>query len=89
MSASLISSLRVVPSSRKWYETLSQFLIEHGYSRGTIDKTLFIKKTGKDLVLVQVYVDGIILGSTNEGLCKEFEELMKCNISSPCLSRWV
>nr|GEW50335.1 hypothetical protein [Tanacetum cinerariifolium] len=29
---------------RAWYETLSTFLLQNGYRRGTIDKTLFIKK---------------------------------------------
>ncbi|GJW09480.1 ribonuclease H-like domain-containing protein [Tanacetum coccineum] len=41
---------------RAWYATLSIFLEEHGYRRGTIDKTLFIKKDKKDIMLVQVYV---------------------------------
>ncbi|GJZ54451.1 putative ribonuclease H-like domain-containing protein [Tanacetum coccineum] len=40
---------------RAWYATLSTFLEEHGYKRGTIDKTLFIKKDKKDIMLVQVY----------------------------------
>ncbi|GJZ32881.1 putative ribonuclease H-like domain-containing protein [Tanacetum coccineum] len=39
---------------RAWYATLSTFLEKHGYVRGTIDKTLFIKKDKKDIMLVQV-----------------------------------
>ncbi|GJV90005.1 putative ribonuclease H-like domain-containing protein [Tanacetum coccineum] len=50
---------------------------KHGYRRGTIDKTLFIKKDKKDIMLVQVYVDDIIFGSTRKSWCDEFEELMK------------
>nr|GFC98474.1 hypothetical protein [Tanacetum cinerariifolium] len=42
---------------RAWYERLSTFLLKHGYRRGTIDRTLFIKKNSKDIMLVQVYVD--------------------------------
>ncbi|GJW26018.1 putative ribonuclease H-like domain-containing protein [Tanacetum coccineum] len=45
--------------------------------RGTIDKTLFIKKNSRDIILVQVYVDDIIFGSTNKAWCDEFEVLMK------------
>nr|GEZ73887.1 copia protein [Tanacetum cinerariifolium] len=45
--------------------------------RGLIDKTLFIKKDKKDIKLVQVYVDGIIFGSTKKSWCDEFEALMK------------
>ncbi|GJR50820.1 putative ribonuclease H-like domain-containing protein [Tanacetum coccineum] len=62
---------------RAWYATLSTFLEKHGYKRGTIDKTLFIKRDKKDIMLVQVYVDDIIFGSTNKSWCNEFEALMK------------
>ncbi|GJU79991.1 putative ribonuclease H-like domain-containing protein [Tanacetum coccineum] len=56
---------------------LSLYLEKHGYMRGTIDKTLFIKKDKKDIMLVQVYVDDIIFGSTRKSWCDEFEALMK------------
>ncbi|GJT49603.1 putative ribonuclease H-like domain-containing protein [Tanacetum coccineum] len=45
--------------------------------KGTIDKTLFIKKDKHDIILVQVYVDDIIFGSTKKSWCDEFEALMK------------
>ncbi|GJZ88303.1 putative ribonuclease H-like domain-containing protein [Tanacetum coccineum] len=44
---------------RAWYATQSTFLEKHGYKRGTIDKTLFIRRNKKDIMLVQVYVDDI------------------------------
>nr|GEX55613.1 putative ribonuclease H-like domain-containing protein [Tanacetum cinerariifolium] len=62
---------------RVWYATLSTFLAQSGYRRGLIDKTLFIKNDKKDIMLVQVYVDDIILGSTKKSWCDEFEALMK------------
>nr|GEX43051.1 ribonuclease H-like domain-containing protein [Tanacetum cinerariifolium] len=61
---------------RAWYETLSTFLLQNGYRRGTIDKTFFIKKEKDDIMLVQVYVNDIIFGSTKKSLCDEFEALM-------------
>ncbi|GJX46721.1 putative ribonuclease H-like domain-containing protein [Tanacetum coccineum] len=61
---------------RAWYETLSTHLLENGFRRGTIDKTLFIKKDKCDILLVQVYVDDIIFGSTKKSLCVEFEQMM-------------
>ncbi|KAL8121917.1 hypothetical protein AgCh_018593 [Apium graveolens] len=63
-------------SPRKWYDTLSEFLIENSFIRGVIDKTLFSKKHKNDTILVQVYVDDIIFGSTNDNLCKRFAKLM-------------
>nr|GEV64731.1 hypothetical protein [Tanacetum cinerariifolium] len=61
---------------RDWYETLATYLLENGFQRGTIDQTLFIKKQKGDILLVQIYVDDIIFGATNKGLCKSFEKLM-------------
>ncbi|GJZ90510.1 putative ribonuclease H-like domain-containing protein, partial [Tanacetum coccineum] len=61
---------------RAWYETLSTYLLENGFRSGTIDKTLFIKKDKIDILLVQVYVDDIIFGSTKKTLCLEFEHMM-------------
>nr|GEV61036.1 putative ribonuclease H-like domain-containing protein [Tanacetum cinerariifolium] len=62
---------------RAWYETLANYLLENGFHRGKIDQTLFIKRQEGDILLVQIYVDDIIFGSTNKDLCKAFEKLMK------------
>ncbi|GJY88821.1 putative ribonuclease H-like domain-containing protein [Tanacetum coccineum] len=62
---------------RAWYETLANYLLGNGFQRGKIDQTLFIKKQKGDILLVQVYVDDIIFGSTNKELCTAFEKLMK------------
>ncbi|GJY81087.1 putative ribonuclease H-like domain-containing protein [Tanacetum coccineum] len=61
---------------RAWYETLSTYLLENRFQRGIIDKTLFIKKVKGHILLVQIYVDDIIFGSTKKELCTEFEKLM-------------
>ncbi|GJR06538.1 putative ribonuclease H-like domain-containing protein [Tanacetum coccineum] len=61
---------------RAWYETLSTYLLDNGFHRGQIDKTLFIKILKGDILLVQVYVDDIIFGSTKKSLCDEFEQIM-------------
>nr|GEY08292.1 hypothetical protein [Tanacetum cinerariifolium] len=49
---------------KAWYKTLSTYLLDNGFKRGTIDKTLFIKQIKDNILLVQVYVDGIFFGST-------------------------
>ncbi|GJZ45075.1 putative ribonuclease H-like domain-containing protein [Tanacetum coccineum] len=61
---------------RAWYETLSTYLLDNGFYRGQIDKTLFIKRVKDDILLVQVYVDDIIFGSTKKSLCTDFEQIM-------------
>nr|GEY34868.1 hypothetical protein [Tanacetum cinerariifolium] len=62
---------------RAWYATLSTFLLKYGYRRGTIEKTLFLKKNNRDIILVQVYMDDIIFGSTKKAWYDEFDALMK------------
>ncbi|KAJ9545159.1 hypothetical protein OSB04_024866 [Centaurea solstitialis] len=62
---------------RAWYETLTNHLLSKGFKRGTIDTTLFLKKEGDDLLLVQIYVDDIIFGSTNPELCTKFSKIME------------
>nr|GEW87913.1 hypothetical protein [Tanacetum cinerariifolium] len=68
---------RLHQAPRAWYETLANYLLENGFQRGKIDQTLFIKKQKGNILLVQVYVDDIIFGSTYNELCKAFEMLMK------------
>ncbi|GJU52190.1 retrovirus-related pol polyprotein from transposon TNT 1-94 [Tanacetum coccineum] len=61
---------------RAWYDELFNFLVSKGFSKGSIDPTLFITKHGEDILLVQIYVDDIIFGSTNPKLSKRFGKLM-------------
>ncbi|GJS81077.1 putative ribonuclease H-like domain-containing protein [Tanacetum coccineum] len=61
---------------RAWYETLLTYLLDNGFQRGRIDKTLFIRRDKGDILLVQVYIDDIIFGSTKKSICIEFEKMM-------------
>jgi len=60
-----------------WYDKLSYFLLENDFMRGKVNVTLFRRKVGKDFIIVQIYVDDIIFGATNESLCTNFSNLMK------------
>nr|GEX84871.1 putative ribonuclease H-like domain-containing protein [Tanacetum cinerariifolium] len=61
---------------RAWYGTLSKYFLKNGFQRGTINQTLFIRNQREYFILVQVYVDDIIFGSSNPQLCREFEALV-------------
>nr|GEW23258.1 hypothetical protein [Tanacetum cinerariifolium] len=61
---------------RAWYDELSNFLVSKGFSKGSIDPTLFITKHRGVILLVHIYVGDIIFGSTNPNLSKRFEKLM-------------
>jgi len=62
---------------RAWYDRLSKFLLHNGFVKGKVDTTLLIKKENKNFLLVQIYVDDIIFGSSNESLCKKFSKSMQ------------
>jgi hypothetical protein len=44
---------------------------------GSVGKTLFTLKHGKDFLLVQIYVDDIIFGGTSHVLVSSFQEMME------------
>ena len=67
--------LKQAPSA--WHERLIKFLNENDFSREKIDNTLFIKVKNKDVLIVQIYVDDIIFGTTNENICKKFAKYMQ------------
>lgn len=71
---------------RAWYDRLSTFLISNGFSMGKAHNTLFIKRKSKDIIIVQIYVDDIIFGATNDVLCEEFSECMHSEFEMSMMS---
>jgi hypothetical protein len=69
---------------RAWYGKLRGFLFEQGFEMGKVDQTFFLLRQGKDILIVQVYVDDIVFcGSSNsfvarfaEDMSREFEVSM-------------
>ncbi|GJW82136.1 retrovirus-related pol polyprotein from transposon TNT 1-94 [Tanacetum coccineum] len=61
---------------RAWYDMLSSFLISQDFSKGSVDPKLFIHKDGKELLLVQIYVDDIIFAASTPELCDLFSKIM-------------
>ncbi|GJU09341.1 retrovirus-related pol polyprotein from transposon TNT 1-94 [Tanacetum coccineum] len=52
----------VYVSQPDWF--VDQDNLNHEFTKGTVDPTLFIRRQGKDFLLVQIYVDDIIFAST-------------------------
>ncbi|GJS97316.1 retrovirus-related pol polyprotein from transposon TNT 1-94 [Tanacetum coccineum] len=67
---------RLKQAPKAWYDRLKSFLIKHDYTMGMVDNTLFTKKKGSNLIIVQMYVDDIIFGSTCQELCDDFAKIM-------------
>ncbi|GJS85249.1 retrovirus-related pol polyprotein from transposon TNT 1-94 [Tanacetum coccineum] len=59
-----------------WYDLLSSFLLSQKFSKGAVDPTFITQKKGKDILLVQIYVDDIIFASTNPTLCVTFSKII-------------
>ncbi|GJY95851.1 retrovirus-related pol polyprotein from transposon TNT 1-94 [Tanacetum coccineum] len=61
---------------KAWYDRLKAFLLDHLYTMGLVDNTLFTKKRNSHIIIVQIYVDDIIFGSTCQELCDDFLKIM-------------
>ncbi|GJX21475.1 retrovirus-related pol polyprotein from transposon TNT 1-94 [Tanacetum coccineum] len=59
-----------------WYDMLSSFLISQYFSKGSVDPTLLICRDGKELLLVQIYVDDIIFAASTPELCDLFSKII-------------
>ncbi|GJU26989.1 retrovirus-related pol polyprotein from transposon TNT 1-94 [Tanacetum coccineum] len=61
---------------KAWYDRLKVFLIKHEYNMGMVDNTLFTNKKSSNLIIVQIYVNNIIFGSTCQEMCDDFAKIM-------------
>ncbi|GJX30602.1 retrovirus-related pol polyprotein from transposon TNT 1-94 [Tanacetum coccineum] len=61
---------------KAWYDRLKAFLLDHLYTIRLVDNTLFTKKRNSHIIIVQIYVDDIIFGSTCQELCDDFLKIM-------------
>ena len=62
---------------RIWYDRLTHYLLNRGFKRGYVDRTLFVKNDKDYLFMAQVYVDNIVFGVTIDDRAIEFSEEMK------------
>jgi hypothetical protein len=62
---------------REWYSKLDKYLQQAGFSKGSVDNNLYIKVTQNSILLIEVYVDDIIFGSTDDGLSQKFAKDMQ------------
>ena len=70
---------------RAWYDQLKQYLLDKGFKREYVDRTLFVKNDEDYLLVAQVYVDNIVFGATTDARAIEFSEEMKKEFA---MSRW-
>jgi hypothetical protein len=64
--------LKQAPRAR--YGRLRAFLFERGFEMGKVDRTLFLLRQGRDILIVQVYVDDIVFGGSSNSLVAWLEE---------------
>ncbi|GJR10169.1 retrovirus-related pol polyprotein from transposon TNT 1-94 [Tanacetum coccineum] len=76
MLASRMGSWIKKQAPRVWYDMLSSFLISQDISKGSVDPTLFIRRDGKELLLLQIYVDDIIFAASTPELCDLFSKII-------------
>ncbi|GJS52913.1 retrovirus-related pol polyprotein from transposon TNT 1-94 [Tanacetum coccineum] len=73
---------------RAWYDMLSSFLLSQEFSKGAVDPILFTRKVGRDILLVQIYVDDIIFASTNPAMYDEFAKIMSSKFKMSMMGKF-
>ncbi|GJR57009.1 retrovirus-related pol polyprotein from transposon TNT 1-94 [Tanacetum coccineum] len=76
-------------ASRAWYDLLSKFLLSQQFVKGAIDPTLFTRKEGEYIILVQIYVDDIIFAFTNPSFCDKFADQMSKRFKMSIMGKYV
>ncbi|GJR21477.1 retrovirus-related pol polyprotein from transposon TNT 1-94 [Tanacetum coccineum] len=66
---------------RAWYDELSNFLMSKGFTKGTIDPTLFKIKYEEDIYTCADYVDDHNFWIQNLNIQKRFEKLMHVDLN--------
>ncbi|GKA89846.1 retrovirus-related pol polyprotein from transposon TNT 1-94 [Tanacetum coccineum] len=61
---------------KAWYDRLKAFLLDHMHTMSLVDNTLLTKKMDSHIIIVQIYVDDFIFGSTCQDLCDDFSKIM-------------
>ncbi|GKE34862.1 retrovirus-related pol polyprotein from transposon TNT 1-94 [Tanacetum coccineum] len=72
---------------RVWYDMLSSFLISQDFSKGSVDPTLFIRRDGNELLLVQIYVDDMTAFADAVIILKASISKRKLDLSTGIYSR--
>jgi hypothetical protein len=68
----VLYGLKQAPRDR--YGRLRGFQFERGFEMGKVDQTFFLLKQGKDILIVQVYMDDIVFGDSSNSLVARFAE---------------
>jgi hypothetical protein len=61
---------------RAWYGRLRGFMFERGFETEKVDQTLYLLRQGRDILIVQVYMDDIVFGGSSYSLVARFVEDM-------------
>jgi hypothetical protein len=59
-----------------WYSKLDKYLQQEGFRKSSANNNLYIKVTQDSIFLIEVYVDNIIFGSTDDRLRWKFAKDM-------------
>lgn len=63
-------------ASRAWYERVTEFLINHEYNRGGIEKTLFVKNDEGKFMVAHIYVDDLVFYGMSDKMVENFVQQM-------------
>ena len=57
---------------RAWYQKIHAYLVAHGFKNSPTESTLYVYKDGADLLILNLYVDDLLVNGPNEDKISAF-----------------
>nr|ABA99612.1 retrotransposon protein, putative, unclassified [Oryza sativa Japonica Group] len=61
---------------RAWYSQIDKYFIQKGFAKSISEPTLYVNKTGTDILIVSLYVDDLIYTGNSEKMMQDFKKDM-------------
>nr|XP_016433660.1 PREDICTED: uncharacterized mitochondrial protein AtMg00810-like [Nicotiana tabacum] len=61
---------------RQWNLKLTSTLVDSGFSQSKLDYSLFTKKSGRDIVIILVYVDDLLITGSDNDLIQDVKRIL-------------
>ncbi|RVW84956.1 Retrovirus-related Pol polyprotein from transposon TNT 1-94 [Vitis vinifera] len=63
-------------ASRQWYRKFDQVITSFGFKENTVDQCIYLKFSGSKFIILVLYVDDILLASSDVGLLHETKRFL-------------
>ena len=66
-------------TSRQWYSKFNNTILSYGFVENTVDTCIYMKVTGSQFVILELYVDDILLAANDKGMLRDVKAFLSKN----------